>query len=178
MRMQLDIGTTIDSGNITYHLWAISECSEIMGEFIQCGTYILFDIVHLLSDLDLDSNHQPLDHGKMTAVIRYRTPYFINKRDPLFIYSALGNDVFLRCILRFPTLLVLGGLVDLVKWEFVYSESNGTFPFTLDPPSKGLPESIVFDNITYIIPQTVSTNVKPNPSLLQYTSVEDRALHY
>ena len=45
----------------------------------------------------------------MTAVIRYKTPYLVNKRDPLFIYFTLGNDVPLRCGLGLPTLLTLGG---------------------------------------------------------------------
>ena len=111
--------------------------------------------------------------GKMTAVIRYKTPYFINKRDPLFIYFALENDVSLRCLLGSPTLLALGGLINLVKGEFICSEICRTFPLTLDPPGKGLPEGIVFDNITPIIPHGVSTNVKPNPSFLHYTSTDD-----
>ena len=37
---------------------------------------------------------------------------------------------------------------------------------------------IVFDNSTPIIPQGVSTNVKPNPSLLHYTSTEGRAVQH
>ena len=90
----------------------------------------------------------------------------------LFIYFVLGNDVSLRCVLGLPTLLALGGLINLVKGEFICSEIRQTFPLTLDPSGKGLPEGIVFDNITPIIPQGVCTNVKPNPSLLHYTSAE------
>ena len=115
MRMQLDTGTTINSGNITYHLWTISECPEKMGEFIQCGTYTGYEVVQLLAALDFDSSHQPLDHGKMTAVIRYKTPYFINKRDPSFFSSVLSNNVALRYVLGFPTLLASGGFIYLVK---------------------------------------------------------------
>ena len=114
----------------------------------------------------------------MTAVIRYRTPYFIHKRDPLFIYFALGNDVSLRCVLGLSTLLALGGLINLVKGEFICSEIGRTFPLTLDPLGKGLPEGIVFDNDTLIIPQGVSINVKRNPSLFHYTSAEGRAVHH
>ena len=91
----------------------------------------------------------------MTAVNRYKTPYFINKREPLFIYLALGNNISLRCILRLSILLVLGGLINLVKGEFICSEIGRIFLLTLDPPGKGLPEGIVFDNDTPIIPQGV-----------------------
>ena len=108
----------------------------------------------------------------MTAVIRYKTPYFINKRDPLFISFALGNDVSLRCVLGLPTLLALGGFINLVKGEYICSEIGFKIPLTLDSPCKGLHEGVVFDNITPIIPQGLSTNVKPNPTLLRTTSFE------
>ena len=75
-------------------------------------------------------------------------------------------------------LLALGGLINLVKGEFIFLEIGRAFPLTLDPPGKELPEGIVFDNSTPIIPQGVSTNVKPNPSLLHYTSAEGRAVHH
>jgi len=63
----------------------------------------------------------------MIAVIRYKTPYFINQRYPLFVYFSLGNDASLRCVLEFLTLLALGGLIDLVKGEFVCSEVTEYF---------------------------------------------------
>ena len=128
MRMLLDTGTTMNYRNLTYHLWVMSECPEIVGELIQYGGDASYDVVQNLATLNLDSSHQPLDHGEMIAVIRYRTPYFINKWDPLFIYFALDNVVSLRCVLGLPTLLALCGLVDLVKGDFVCSEINGTFP--------------------------------------------------
>ena len=112
----------------------------------------------------------------MTAIIRYKIPYFINKRDPLFIYFDLGSDVSLRCVLVLPNLLALGGFFNLVKGEFICSEIGRAFPLTLDPPGKGLPDGIVFDNSTPIIPQGLSINVKPNPSLLHYFSTESRAV--
>ena len=89
MRMLLDTGTTMNSGCLTYQLWVMSQCTDMVGVFIQGCDGTGYGVV------------QPLDHGKMTAAIRYKTPYFINKRDPLFISFALGNDVFLRCVLGY-----------------------------------------------------------------------------
>ena len=102
----------------------------------------------------------------MTAVIRYRTLYLIDNCEYLLISFALGNDIFHRCVIGLPTLLVLDGLIDLVKGNFVYSEFNCTFQLTLDPLGKGLPKGVVFDNSTPTIIQGVSTNSKPDPSLL------------
>ena len=70
-------------------------------EFIQCGANTGYDIVQLLVALDLDSIQQSTSHRKMTVVIRYRTPYLINKWYPSFIYFALGNDISFRCVLGF-----------------------------------------------------------------------------
>ena len=74
----------------------------------------------------------------MTAVIKYKTPYLLKSATPylfiyLFIYFVLGNDVSLRCVLGLPTLLVLGGLINLVKEEFICSEIEH-IPFNLGSP--------------------------------------------
>ena len=36
-RMLLNTGDAMNSGNFTYHLWVMSQCPDIVGEFIQCG---------------------------------------------------------------------------------------------------------------------------------------------
>ena len=81
-------------------------------------------------------------------------------------------------MLGLPTLLALGGLINLVKGEFICSEIGHTFSLTLDLPGKGLPEGIVFDNDTPIIQQGMSTNVKHNPSLLRYTFAKYHTVHH
>ena len=129
-----------------------------------------------MAALDLDTTKQPLDHGKLTVVISYRTSYLVNNQDPLFVSFALGNDVSLRYVIELPTLLTLGGLIDSVKGAFVCSEINCTFPLTLDPPGKGLPDRVVFDNSTLTIHVGVLTNVRPVLSFIHYTSAESRAL--
>ena len=112
----------------------------------------------------------------MTVAIRYRISYLVNNQYPLFVSFALGNAVSLRRVIGLPTLLALGSLIDLVKGTFFCSEINRTFPLTLDPPGKGLPDEVVFDNSTPTIPVGVSTNIYPNVSLLHYTFAEGRAL--
>ena len=172
MRMLVDTGTAMNSGNLAYHLWVMSECPEMVGESIQCGGTSDYDVVKLLAALDLDTSQQSVEHGHMAAVIRYRTPYLVNKRDPLFIYFSLENDVSLRCVLGLPTLLTIGGLINLVKGEFFCSDIDRTFALSLEPPGKGLPDGVASDNSTPTIPEGVPTNIKPNPSLLHFTSTE------
>jgi len=143
----------------------MSKGSEMVGEFIQCGEGTGYDVVQLLAALDLDSSHQLLDHWKMTVGIRYKTPYFMNKRDP-FSFLLLWDTMF-------PS-IVFWDYQHCYPWVGILI----AFPLILDLPGKGLPEGIVSDNITPIIPQGVSTNVKPNPSFLHYTSAEGRAFYH
>ena len=79
MRMLVVTGATMNSGNLVYHLWVMSESPEMVGECIQCGGTSGYDVVKLLAALDLGTSQQPVEHGHMTAVIRYRTPYLVNK---------------------------------------------------------------------------------------------------
>ena len=53
-RMLLDTGATMNSGNLTYHLWVMSECLEMLEEFIQCGADTRYDVVQLFAALNLD----------------------------------------------------------------------------------------------------------------------------
>lgn len=176
MRMMFDTGAVMNSSILSYHLWAILEYLEIVGEFIQCGDNTGYDFVQLITALDLDPNKQPLDHGKMTAVIHYRTPYLVKNRDHMFISFSLGDDVSLRCVIGLPILLSLGGLINLIKGTFSCSELNCPFHLNLDPMGSGLTAEVEFDNTIPTIPVGVSTNFHPNPSFLHYTSTEVRAL--
>jgi len=112
----------------------------------------------------------------MTAATCYRTQYLVNNQYPLFLFSSLGNDVSLRCVIGLPTLISLDGLIDLVKGTFVCSEINPTSPLNLNLPDKGLLDGVVFDNSTLTIPVGLSTNVRSDPTLLHCTSARDRAL--
>ena len=64
IHMLLDTGAAMNLGSITYHLWVMSQCPEMVGEFIQCGDGTGYDVVQLLAALDLDSSHQPLRYSK------------------------------------------------------------------------------------------------------------------
>ena len=75
MRMLVDTGVAMNSGYLDYHLWVMSQCPEMVAEFLQCGPDTDYDVVQLLAALDLDPSHLPNTHGQMTAVIRYHTPY-------------------------------------------------------------------------------------------------------
>ena len=176
MRMLLDTGTVTNAGNLTYHLWVMSEYPEMVGIFLQYDMSIEYHIIQLLAALDIDTIQFPTNYCNMISIIRYHTPYIINKRDSLLISFVLGNDVSLRWLLSLPTLLALSGRIDLVKGELSCSEINHSFNITLHPSAKGLPEGIMFDNTTPIIPSGVYFNIKPVRSSIHYASTEDHTI--
>ena len=45
MRMLLDTGAVTNSSNLNYHLWVMSQCPEMVGEFIQCEADTEYDVV-------------------------------------------------------------------------------------------------------------------------------------
>lgn len=67
----------------------------------QCDVNTKYDVVQFLPVLDNETNQRLTDHGPIITTIRYRTPYLINKRDPLLMYFALGKDDFLHRVLDF-----------------------------------------------------------------------------
>ena len=168
--MLVDISATMNTGNKDHHTQVMSQCPNMVAEYIECGTNTEYEVVQLLTALDLKETHQPVNHGSMTAVIRYRIPYFVNNTSSLSLLFALDNDVELRSILGTHFLLAMGAVFDLVQDQFKCSELNKEFNLKLDPPGKGLSDGIIFDTSFTTVPGGVSSNVTPLFSPLQYTS--------
>ena len=164
--MLVDTGTAMNAGNLKYHLWVMSQCPDIVEEFLQCSKDTDYDVVHLLAALDLSGVSTTDDHCQMTAVIRYKTPYIVTRKGPFILSFALGNDVSLRCVLGLPTLLAMGTSIGLASGLLSCTELNREFPLDLQPPGKSLPEGATSNNYTNTIPYAVSTN------LLYHTSAD------
>ena len=108
MRMLVDTGATMNTGNFDFRMWVMSQCLDIVHEFLQCCKGTAYDGVHLLAALDIKDINTDATHRKITAVIRYKTPYIVAGKGPFIISFALGNDVSLRSVLVLPTLLAMG----------------------------------------------------------------------
>ena len=105
----------------------------------------------------------------MIAVIRYHTPYFVDKKDPLILSFALGHDASLRNVLGLSTLLSLGATIDLSRGTLSCSELNFNFPLFLDPPGKGLPDGVSLDISTNFVPPGLRSNLSAQ---LQYAAMD------
>ena len=148
----------------------MSQCPSMVDKYLECGAGTEYNVVQLLAALNLKGTHQPVKHGSMAAVIRYRTSYLINVTSPLTISFALDKDVVLRSVLGIPCLLAISAVFNLVNGQLRCFEPNQEFMLQLSPPYKGLPDRTNFDSSTTSVPAGVPSNVSPLISTLQYSS--------
>ena len=106
--MLVDIGIAINTGNLNYNLWVISQYTEMVVKYLKYRKYTAYDIFRLLATLDLKCTNQDIDHGKMTAIILYKRQYTVQRHDHLILSFALRYRVSLCCVLELPILLSIG----------------------------------------------------------------------
>ena len=94
MWMLVDSGAAMNSGNKNYHRQAMHRYPDMVAEYLKCGPGIKFDLVRLRVAVDSAS----VMDGYLSAIIRYKTPYFISSR-PLLLSFALGDSLSLNTIL-------------------------------------------------------------------------------
>ena len=137
----------------------MSQCPDIVEAYLQCGKDKNYDILHLLSALDLSEVDTDMDYGQMTTMICYKTLYIFNGKYPFVLSFALVNDVSLNFVLGLPTLLAMGASIGLVLGLLSNTKLNREFPLDLQPPGKGLSEGATLKHYTHTISFTVSTNL-------------------
>ena len=114
MRILVDTGVAMNTGNFDFHMWVMSQCPDIVDAFLQCIKDTDYDIVYLLTALDIKDINTDATHGQITAVIRYKTPYIVAGKGSFILSFALGKDVSLRIVLGLPTLLAMRANINLV----------------------------------------------------------------
>ena len=117
MRMLVGTGAAMNTGNLDYHKWVMPQCPSMVAEYLECGTGTKYDVVQLLTALHLKGTHQPVNHGSITAIIRYRTLYLIHNTSSLILSFDLGKDVVLRSARGIHCILTMGAVVHLVKGQ-------------------------------------------------------------
>ena len=121
LREFVDTDTTMNIGNKSYHQLIISQYHSIVEIYLEQDPGTDYDVVQLLVIVELKGTYQNVDHGNMIEVIKYKTPYFINKSYPLPFspFFALGNDVTLHSVLNILNRLNIGSVFDLAKRKFI-----------------------------------------------------------
>ena len=76
IRTLLDSGSVTNSGNKEYHQQAMHRCPDMVAEYLECGPGLTFDLVKLRVAVDSSS----VADDCLTAIIHYKTPYYIASR--------------------------------------------------------------------------------------------------
>ena len=115
MRVLVDTGAAMNLGYKDCHFCVMSQCPEIVAEYLQCDENTYYDTVQLLAALDLNVVPQSNTHDQMTAVVKYHTLYLVNDTESLIISFALDNDISLCSVLGLPNLLSMSATIDLQR---------------------------------------------------------------
>ena len=63
IRMLVDAGAAMNPGNFDFHMWVMSQCPNIVDEFLQCRKDTAYDIAHLLAALNFKDINTDATHG-------------------------------------------------------------------------------------------------------------------
>ena len=105
--------------------------------------------------------------GSLSAIIRYKTPYFISSR-PLLLSFALGDSLSLNKMLGTPALEQLKGLLNLGDWTLTLQLINKVFPLIIQDPGLGQKGVVTLLPGIFRVPPSISSNVPSSVPLLQY----------
>ena len=130
MRILVDSGTATNSGNKNYHRQAMHHYPNMVAECLECGPGTKFDLVRLRVAVDSAS----VMDGSLSAIIRYKTPYFISSR-PLLLSFALRDSLSLNTILGTPALEQLWGILNLGDRSLTLQSIDKVFPLIIQDPS-------------------------------------------
>jgi hypothetical protein len=142
----LDTGAALNTGFLPFHLWFASMYPHCVADLIHCDDpHKPFAAARLLGAV-ADRNTLST-HGRLTAVIRYFTPYTQTGNDnrPVILSFALGPDVTVNSIIGLPTIDSFNLSIDLCNNRAHSSICATTFDIRRACISHGLPPGVSFD---------------------------------
>jgi hypothetical protein len=141
----MDTCGALNTGYLPYHQWVMSEHPTIVTEYSAFNDTNPFEPVKLGGAIRDPDDFDATNHGNLTAVIRYHTPYLDPAGAPVTLSFALGMDVTVNCIFGLPMLCALDSVISLTA-NILHSRTlNHDFPITRAAAVVGLPPDCPFD---------------------------------
>jgi hypothetical protein len=141
----MDTCGALNTGYLQFHLWLKSERPDLVAEFISFDDANPFEPIKLGGAISDPADFAVSDHGNLTAVIRYYTPYTDTTGSPITISFALGSDVTVNTIFGLPMLCDLDVVISLRSNSMHSRTLNLDFPITRSAVTFGLPTGCLFD---------------------------------
>jgi hypothetical protein len=141
----LDTCGALNTGYLLFHLWLMSERPDLVAEFVSFDDSNPFEPIKLGGAICDPADFDSSNHGNLTPVVRYYTPYLDTGGSPITISFALGSDVTVNTIFGLPMLCDLDS-VNSLRTNSMHSHVLGIdFPITRAAATFGLPQGCLFD---------------------------------
>jgi hypothetical protein len=145
----LDTCGSLNTGYLPFHAYLAHCHPEMVVSFRFHNGEKPFESIRLMGAVpdsqgfDTSLNH---NHGVLTAVVCYKTPYVTKSSgDPITISFALGHSVTTNTIFGLPMITAFGFLVDAVQLSAYSKTVEATFPLVKADARLGLPDNVSFD---------------------------------
>jgi hypothetical protein len=184
----MDTCAALNTGYLLFHLWLKSERPDLVVDFVSFDDSNPFEPIKLGGAIRDPSDFDASDHGNLTAVIRYYTPYVDVSGAPITISFALGSDVTVNTIFGLPMLCDLDAIISLRSNSMHSRALNLDFPITRAAAHLGLPTNCSFDPATasrnhastcnLLPPSTASALAITSPTPALATALDDMSLGF
>jgi hypothetical protein len=182
----MDTCGALNTGYLTFHLWLMSERPDLVVEFLSFDDSNPFEPIKLGGAIRDPSNFDATDHGNLTAVVRYSTPYVDLSGSPITLSFALGPDITVNTIFGLPMLCDLDSVISLRSNSLHSPSLNLHFPITRAAATFGLPPGCSFDPAsasrhsasTCGLLSNPFTHHPPTPSAILAIASDDTSLGY
>ena len=110
----LDKCSALNTGYLLFHLWLKSKRPDLVAEFISFDDANPFEHIKLGGAIRDPSGINSSDHGNLTAVIRYYSPYVDTSGSATTLSFALSSDITVNTIFGLPMLCDLISVISLL----------------------------------------------------------------
>jgi hypothetical protein len=145
----MDTCGALNTDYLKFHLWLMSEWPDLVAEFISFDDANPFEPIKLSGAIRNPSNFAAADHGTLTAVVRYYTPYTNVSGSPITVSFGLGSNITINTIFGLPMLCDFDSVISLNSSNSLHSRSlNIEFPITRAAAIFGFPSDCSFHPVT------------------------------
>ena len=141
----MDTCGTLYTGYLLFRLWLKSERPGLVAKFISFDDASPFEPIKLGGAIGDPSDFNSGDHGNLTAVIHYYTPYVDTSGSAIILFFALGSDVTVNTIFGLLILCDLDSVISLRSNTMHSRTLHCDFPITRAAASFGLSSDCTFD---------------------------------
>jgi hypothetical protein len=140
LNVLFDSGAALSSGYLPYHLWVMRERPDLVASFEKFDDANPFEPIKLGGAIRQPEDYNESQHGRLTAIIRYKTPYADHDGNPIQISFGLGNDMTVNTILGMPIIKDLGMLPNFRDGTVTCADSPATFGIQYQETTCGFAE--------------------------------------